>query len=107
MYDYIDAGGAFSTGMGFGDEGFTLTITMTGPTSYSASLDRFDGSNVVWSGTLFAAPEAFGVQNYSAGPNPSDHLFINSMSIVPEPSVLALAAIGILGVAFRHICRRG
>jgi hypothetical protein len=96
----------YSTGLGHGDEGVNLTVTMTGPTTYQAALTRFDGANVSWSGAFSAPPVAFGAEANMAGPDSGFYFFINSMSIVPEPSAIALGALGAIGVSIRAIRRR-
>jgi hypothetical protein len=105
-YDYIDGSGLFTTGMGYGDEGLNLTVQMTGATSYQATLSRFDGAVANWSGTMNAAPEAFGAVSINVGQGFPHDFFINSMSIVPEPSTIALGALGVAGVALRALRRR-
>lgn len=106
-YQYADAGGIFQLStIPFGDEGFNLSVTMTGPFAYSATLTRRDGISTNWTGTLNAAPEGFVARNFTAGSGSAHDLFINSMSIVPEPSTIALAALGVIGVAVRAFRRR-
>jgi hypothetical protein len=53
-----------------------------------------------------AAPEAFLAQTIQAGSGSAFDLFINSMEIVPEPSTIALGALGVAGVALRALRRR-
>ncbi len=108
-YFYLDAGGGGPTAVGYGDEGLNLSVTMTGSTNYTAVLTRRDGTSDTWSGTMSAAPEAFGALNVNSagtGGGPPFDFFINNMSIVPEPSTIALAALGLIGVAVRYLRRR-
>jgi hypothetical protein len=83
-----------------------LDITMTGPTSYVATLARYDGFFLSWPGTMSAPPQIFFFDNHNAGDGVLYHSFANTMSIVPEPSVVVLGALGALGVAIRAIRRR-
>lgn len=109
FYDYIDAGGAGTSSVGFGDEGLTFSMAMTGPTNYTAQLVRRDGASDTWSGTLLGAPGVFvAIHDKGAGTNSGVRfdLFINNMEIVPEPSVSMLAAFGALGIVLRCLRRR-
>lgn len=109
VYEYIDASGTNSTSVQYGDEGLNLSVTMTGSTNYSATLTRRDGVSETWSGTMSAVPQYFGAINQNAAGNiggPSYDLFINNMSVVPEPSTMALAALGVIGMAVRFLRRR-
>jgi hypothetical protein len=110
QYFFADAGGGGLTGLDFGTEGLRLEVTMTGVTNYTATLTHFSFTNsVTWSGTMTAAPEAFRATIADAGgvgPGQAFNLYINSMEIVPEPSTIALGAIGVAGVALRALRRR-
>jgi hypothetical protein len=107
-YQYADANTNVVTGMGFGDEGFRFEVTMTGPTSYVATLSRLDGSNVTWSGSMTAAPDSFYAVHGIMAPivEPGVDFYLNRMEIVPEPSIIALGSIGVLGFAIRAYLRR-
>jgi hypothetical protein len=58
FYEYNDANGTFTIGLGYGDEGLNLTVTMTGATNYFAKLTQFDGASATWSGSMNSAPVA-------------------------------------------------
>jgi hypothetical protein len=105
-YQYSDSSGTTTTSIGYGDEGLRLEVTMTGPTNYTAKLTRFDSTNQTWSGAMTAAPEAFRAQFLSAGFPLANRFYINSMAIVPEPTTIALGAVGALGVALCLLRRR-
>jgi hypothetical protein len=103
FYDYTDSGGTSSSGVGFGSEGATLSFTLTGATAYSATLTRRDGASASWAGTVAAAPESFRAQGVDVGDGTPFYFYVNNLSIVPEPSTLALGAAGLLGLALRAI----
>lgn len=107
-YEYSDATGTFSTGIGWGSEGLTLSVTI-GNTGfdYTATLTRRDGVSTNWTGVMNTVARGFGAQLSRNGPGGAQFdFFINSMSIVPEPSTIALAALGVIGVAVRAFRRR-
>lgn len=108
-YEYIDVAGVSTTAVAFGDEGLRFSMTMTGPTNYTASLVRRDGVSDTWSGDLTAAPGVFvAIHDKGAGTNSGVRFdfFINNMEIVPEPSTIALAALGVIGLAGCYLRRR-
>ncbi|MCS6770538.1 MAG: PEP-CTERM sorting domain-containing protein [Kiritimatiellae bacterium] len=108
QYRVTDASNSgLGLGIGHGTEGLNLKITI-GSTGYdyTASLTRRDGATTNWSGTISAGARAFVAQIYGIDLGAEFIFFINSMSIVPEPSTVALAALGVLGVVVRTIRRK-
>ncbi|MCS6770900.1 MAG: PEP-CTERM sorting domain-containing protein [Kiritimatiellae bacterium] len=109
-YWWTDYNSSGTTTVPFGDEGLNFTVTIgSTPTDYTAKLTRRDGNSFTWSGTLTAPAAGFLAYNQNAGGpvgGPAFNLYINSMSIVPEPSTVALAAVGILVGAVRFMRRR-
>lgn len=93
FYQISDYFGPRYIGMDFGDEGFTLSIAMADTTNYVMNLTRRDGAVFTTNGTL--RYEAYSFQAYNAGAaglggGAAYNLYINSMSIVPEPGTIAL-----------------
>ncbi|MCS6772325.1 MAG: hypothetical protein NZ740_09930 [Kiritimatiellae bacterium] len=98
--------GILDTGLDYGDEGLNLTVVMTSATNYLATITRRDSSAAVFGGSMSGLPVAFGAVNQNAGEGTRYDFFINSMSIVPEPSVVSMIAIGLSGLAVRILMRR-
>ncbi len=105
-YQYTDATGTYYTGIPFSDEGLNFAVTMTGPLAYTATLTLRNGTTTNWSGSVNQQLYGFGVQNNNAGGTVGGSaydVFINNISVVPEPSTLALGALGLLALT---VCRR-
>jgi len=102
-YTVNAATGGGNTSLGsFTDEGMTTAFTLTGPDSYSFSVTFLDtGAVETFSGNLLNTGGLdnvlLSVFNTTPGvglSNPTSDVFYNSMSIVPEPSSLAMLLTG-------------
>ena len=99
---------------GGNDAVFDITLSMTSASSFFYDISRT--SSLGAQGTLFSGnvsgltqgPTGIGfyVSGTDAGGAAQNNLYINSLSIVPEPSTYALLAIGLLGLATRSIRSR-
>lgn len=90
-YYYSDAGSAYASAGGMGyqyQSEFNIAFTMTGINTYSAVA----GSDS-WSGTFSGSLIGMDVFNLGAG-DASDVAF-NNLTVVPEPSTIALVGIGL------------
>ncbi len=110
-YLYTDAGSTAATAGSMGyqyQNAMHVSFTLTGPSSYSASVIATNGAGSdSWTGTF--AGSLVGMQVFNmAGGNGSDVGF-NNLAVVPEPGTLALVAGGLvtlLGYRFRRGNRR-
>lgn len=104
-----------SPNVGFSTDGFNVTFTLTGTTTYSGTFSDMHGNSASFSGSLAtqAGGEAISqarLFNFNAGNGASNNLFFNNMSIttaVPEPATILsfLSGSSLLG-AFLFIRRR-
>lgn len=108
---YFDAAGIETAiPMPNDDEGYWFHFVMTGPTSYWAQVSSLHTGGVYsWTGELIAAPGAFYAANSSVetGSTADEYrMYINRISVIPEPRVLALmlTAASLWGV--REVRRR-
>lgn len=112
-YWFMDANNSTpaNTGLGYGSEGLRLiyTVDSVNPLLYSVQLTRRDNTSVSWNGAISSAAAGFFAINFNAGGTiggSAYDFFINSMQIVPEPSTIALAALGAFGLLFRRFGRK-
>lgn len=104
-------GGEQETGYGWTDDGLNLEFTLTGPTSYFFSVVAAGGGTPsTFTGNLLAPAGGQGVAqvrffNYNAGSGQNYDTFYNSMSVVPEPTTLALIGLT-LGSLYLFLRRR-
>ena len=103
-YVLIDESGVRDTLIPFTDEGMAVDFALTGPDAYSLSVAPNGGTARSFTGTL-AGPPGTGIAavrffDSNAGPFSQRDLFINSLSVVPEPG--ALAPVGLAAVLGRR-----
>lgn len=96
-----------NTGVGFTSSGLTLAFQLTGADAYSFTING--GSAIT--GNLGNSGGIDGIRFYNANAGPgSDHdLFFNNLSVVPEPSHIALAIFGglfLVGCGVRRLGRK-
>ena len=90
-YRYQDsAGSAESAGIGFTSGGIDFAFTLTGTNTYSIDVQPIGSSVSNFTGTLTGTSDS-GVDrlrffNYNAGSGSGHDLFLNSISVIPEPS---------------------
>lgn len=95
---------------GGNDAVFNITVAMTSASSFSYDISRtssLGAQGTLFSGTVSAltqSPTGFGfyVSGTDAGGAAQNNLYVNSLSVVPEPSTFALLGIGITALAFRR-----
>lgn len=95
---------------GGSDAVFDVTLTMMSSSSFFYDIRRT--SSLGTQGTLFSgnvsgltqAPTGFGfyVAGTDAGGAAQNNLYVNSLSVVPEPTTLALFSVGLAGLAIRR-----
>ena len=87
------------------DSIFTLSFTRTNTLSYSLSISRNDGSNYVTSLNLASEGAGFKlfIGDTDAGSD-NNNLYVNNLSVIPEPTTLALFGLVGLGLlTFRRM----
>jgi hypothetical protein len=105
-------GGGF-TAHGSTDEGMTTAFTLTGANSYLFSVTYLDtGAIETFSGDLLNTGgldnvllSAFNATPAVGQPTPTADVYFNSMSIVPEPSSLAMLLTGVVFLLRRRAAR--
>jgi hypothetical protein len=107
--DPANTTGLFGTGIPFTDGGLDLAFTRLNANDYSLTVTPAGGSAVVINGTM---PDTGGfvdgitLYNRVAGQDAPHNAFFNSMTIVPEPSTLALGLSAFLLLGLRRLARR-
>ena len=90
----LNIGGVESdTGIGFTDDGLTLTFTQLAADAFALSVTPNGGSESLFSGTLVASDiSQVRLFNSNAGAGGPSDAFFNNIVVVPEPSSLSLLA---------------
>lgn len=108
-YDIFGVSGFMNTGIAATDEGLDINFTLTSPTTYSASIAILGNAPTVFTGGLYNEPTGLDVAgvrffNINGGTATAQTLYFNNLAIVPEPSSIALLALGVLPAlaAFRR-----
>jgi len=100
-YTYIDNGGSSDSGVGFTSSGLTLDFTLTGTDTYSLDITPIGGSTTNLSGTLggtaLSGVDRLRIFNFNAGSGSGFDTYANNISIIPEPSSIAM--MGLTGLA--------
>jgi hypothetical protein len=95
-----DAAGLVPTTVPYGDEGLNVIFTLTGAATYTMTLTRRDGVSQVINGNLINVADQNIAQFRAFTANgigdEQNDFFINSMSVIPEPSTTLLVGIGML-----------
>ncbi len=103
-YYTIGTGAAVNTGFAYAaDSVFTLAYTQQSATAGLFTISRTSAGTPSANGTVsvpFTASgvTSFRVYNSNATNSASDNLYFNNLSVVPEPSSIALIAIGLTGL---------
>lgn len=100
-YSVTDGTGTFFTGLPFTDEGMTLSLTVTGPGTYAATVTFKGGAPVGGAGPLAGGGGPIvqaRIFSFSNPGGPAFDTYANNISVVPEPSTYVLMALGILGL---------
>jgi hypothetical protein len=102
VYQYNQLGGVTNTAVGYGDEGLSVEFTLTGASTYSATLTRYDGTSDTIAGSLLtpaggSSIDQFRVFNFNSGSGGANNFYVNSLTVIPEPSSIALACLGAIG----------
>lgn len=100
-----------NSGVGFTDEGLTVRIDITGSETFTATLTPKGGSSTVLSGLSMANTGAgaitrFRLFNANAGFDADSNAYFNSISVVPEPSSLSIAAFGAIFIGALFLRRK-
>jgi hypothetical protein len=95
-YSIIDGSGTVTTTLPFTDDGLHVAFTLTGPTTYSATITEADGPTQTITGSLehSGSVSQFAFYDQNAGFNATNNVYANNLLIVPEPTTVALFAIG-------------
>ncbi len=98
----------------FSGDGFNLSFTLTGTTTFTGTFSDMHGNSDTGGGTLIdqTANGGEGIAqvrlfNFNAGNGDNNNVFFNNMAIVPEPATLSFLLTGssLLG-AFVFVRRR-
>jgi len=99
---------------GGNDAVFDVTLSMTSASSFSYDISRTSSQGL--QGTLFSGnvsgltqgPTGFGfyVSGTDAGGADQNNLYLNSLTVVPEPSALVLLGLGTIALGFRSLKNR-
>jgi len=83
----------------------TIKFTLLPSNAYSLSFNNVDATNT---GMFLSASDISQVRifNYNAGSTAANNQYFNSLTVVPEPSALALIGIGLAGLGFRRLKNR-
>ena len=118
FYGYLDTGFGTTTLIEYGTEGLRFSFSLTGEIdygtatnySYVASLVRADGVSTSWTGEVAYRPDYLQLEHsIPIGADATvNGFYVNNLSIVPEPSTLAIlvCGAGCLWLRTRYLAHR-
>jgi hypothetical protein len=97
VYQVFDGRGFVDTTLPFTDDGLHIDFTLTGTTTYSATIREADGATQTLSGSLANAGNVsqFAFFDHNGGFQQVNNVYANNLAIVPEPSSTTLFLINI------------
>jgi hypothetical protein len=101
-YQFNQSGGVTNTAVGYTDEGLSIAFTLTGASTYSATITTLGGASDTISGSLLSPAGGSSVDqirifNFNAGSGGSANVYANSLQVIPEPTTMAMMGIGLAG----------
>ena len=99
-YEVFRSGGVMNTGLGFTDDGFHISVVATGSGTFDLAFRTHTQSGTFGNGVTGIDNIRF--FNSNAGAGGARDAFVNNISVIPEPAVVVLGALGVLLLLFRR-----
>lgn len=102
-YTVIDSTGSIDSSQGWTGDGFNISLAITASGTYDLSFLGYSGSGTLDNSvTSVDTIRVFSFDPTGAGSGGNYDIFANDITVVPEPSIALLGALGVLGLLRRR-----
>jgi hypothetical protein len=99
-YQVFQNGGVVGSGVGFTDDGFNISVLMTGANTFNLDFSSYSQSGTLGNGAT--AIDNIRFFNSNAGGGGERDAFVNNLTVVPEPATALLGSLGLLALLRRR-----